>query len=116
MRGVHFYIVLVLIPAVLALGHDIALLLENSSFNELIATMQSGERPLMSYLSDLGFIWTHYARESYESVRESSDPQTWEMIKMLLMQKALFVALAFAGVNFLLLFILKLLKVGPFKG
>lgn len=116
MRGVHFFMLLVLVPAILALGHDIFLFTQNGSVNELTTTIQDQDEGVRTLFSDLGFVWTEYHPESYKQTVEALEPEQWAKINKVLAHKAVLVGLAFAGMFYVLLFILKLFGAWPFRG
>ncbi len=101
MRGVHLFMFVVLIPALVALGHDCYLFYENQDRGFMFAA--------------LGFIWTRYEPESYRWTVENL-PDYWPWINLLLEQKAFFAGLVFAGFFYVILGILKLCRAGPFAG
>lgn len=100
MGALKFFMFVVALPALIALGHDAWLFYENQ------------ERGFM--LSTLGFAWTRYHPDSYKMMATALEPAQWEMLKALLAQKSLFIGLALAGVFYAVLFILKLAAIGPF--
>lgn len=102
MRGVHLFMFVLALPALAALGHDIYLYYNNPDMGFKFAA--------------LGFIWTNYHPESYKWTVEQTQPMGyWDSINSLLAQKAFFVGLAFAGIFYVLIGILKLLGVGAEK-
>ncbi len=110
MRGFPL-IFLLLIPAFIALGHDIYLFYENF----LNPGVFSLDLLLKEFkLSALGFIWTSYDVESYKMAVESMEPKDWAVIDLLLTLKAFYVGLGFAGTFVALFIILKLFGKGPF--
>ena len=112
MRGFSI-ILLLLIPAFIALGHDIYLFYEN------IVTQKGFSVGLVLEefkFSALGFIWTTYEVESYKTIVASTAPEDWATIDFILTFKAFFVGLGFAGSFIALFMILKLFGKGPFSG
>lgn len=95
MRGIHFLIFLVTLPAIVALGHDVYLYYENQ------------DRGFM--FSALGWIWTQYHPESYEWTVEQTAPDTWRYINNILALKATVVTIGFAVVVYALILLLSLL-------
>ena len=114
MRGIHLFMFIVLIPAIAAFGHDIYLFTQNSSVNEATQVLQEDASSAGSFFADLGFIWTEYEPDSYKQTVEMLEPEQWKVVNKVLAHKAVLVALAFAGAIYLLLFLLRLLKVWPF--
>ncbi|MCC6598799.1 MAG: hypothetical protein IT559_08420 [Alphaproteobacteria bacterium] len=112
MRGFSI-IFLLLIPAMIALGHDLYLFYVNYAEAQgfSIALLQKEFK-----LSAFGFIWTNYDEESYKTAVGSVDPDTWLTIDYLLTFKAFYAALAFAGVFVALFTVLALFGKGPFAG
>jgi len=106
MRGSSL-LFLLLIPAFIALGHDMYLFYEN-------VVVEKGFILEEFKFSALGFIWTTYAEESYKSVVASTTPEYWPTIDYLLTFKAFFVGLGFAGIFVVPFMILKLFGKGPF--
>jgi hypothetical protein len=102
MRGIHFFMFLVALPAIAALGHDAYLYYIN--------------QPKPFDMAALGFIWTSYEPDSYKWVVEQTQPLGyWPYINWILAQKAVFVGVAFAGFFYILIGILRLLGVGGEK-
>jgi hypothetical protein len=102
MRGIHFFMFLVALPAIAALGHDAYLYYIN--------------QPKPFDMAALGFIWTNYEPDSYKWVVEQTQPLGyWPYINWILAQKAVFVGVAFAGFFYILIGILRLLGVGGEK-
>lgn len=111
MRGGSLVFVL-LIPAFVALGHDIYLFYMNFVQTKGLTL----DLVLAEFkFSALGFIWTTYDEASYKSMFETTDPETWAQIDYILTFKAVFVALAFAGVVTLLCAVPALFGRGPFS-
>lgn len=115
MRGVHLFMIILLIPAIIALGHDIYLFTQNSSVSKVTAAVQDQDEGIGSFFADAGFVWTEYHPESYKQTVEAMEPEQWAKVNKILAHKAVLVALAFAGIFYVLLFLLKLLKVWPFR-
>lgn len=115
MRGVHLFMIILLIPAILALGHDIYLFTQNSSINEATQALQDQDEGIRSFFADTGFLWTEYSPNTYKATVESLDPEQWAKVNKILAHKAVLVALAFAGIFYALLLLLKILGVWPFR-
>ncbi len=111
MRGPLLF--LLLIPALIALGHDIYLFY----IQHLNPGIFSIDLLLEKFkFSALGFIWTTYAVDSYKAVVEATASDTWVIIDQLLTIKAFHLSLGFAGAFIMLFFILKQFGIGPFAG
>lgn len=104
-------IILLLIPAFIALGHDFYLFYIQHLNPGVFSTNLLMEK---FKFSALGFIWTNYESESFKAVVKSTDTQTWTTIDTILTWKAFYVGLAFAGFFIFLFLILKLFGKGPF--
>ena len=104
---------LLLIPAFIALGHDIYLFYMehlNPGIFSIDLLMEKFK------FSALGFIWTTYAVDSYKAVVETTAPETWATIDQFLTIKAFYLGLGFAGVFIVLFVILQQFGIGPFAG
>jgi hypothetical protein len=112
MRGGSF-IFLLLIPAILAFGHDCYLFY----INFLQTRALTLDLVLTGFkFSALGFIWTTYNEEGYKATVDSTDPETWAIIDYLLTYKAFYVGLGFAGVMAVLYGLIGVLfGIGPLK-
>lgn len=117
MGGVRFFMILVLVPAIVALGHDIYLFYATEGVDNVVsdATKIFEEKGASSFFAALGFIWTKYDVESFRLVAQSMDEKTWSYINLVLAQKAVIVGLVFAGFWYALLGILRVLKAWPFR-
>ncbi len=102
---------LLLIPAFIALGHDIYLFHQEHlnpgvfSIDKLLAEFK---------FSALGFIWTTYSVDSYKMIVEATAPDTWATIDKFLTIKAFHFGLGFTGFMIFLFWILKQFGAGPF--
>ncbi len=105
------FIFILLLPAFIALGHDMFLFyvnyisLEGLSLDLILQEFK---------FSAFGFIWTTYDEEGYKNFVRSTDPQTWAIIDSLLTFKAFYTGLAFAGIMVCLFYLLGFFKIGPF--
>ena len=117
MRGVHGFMVMVALPALLALAHDIFLFVtRGGTVDTLQETLGADAEPgVKSLFATLGWIWTHYSKESYKWVVENTSETVWAYINALLTQKAFFVGLGFAGFFYVILGIMKIFGAGPFS-
>jgi hypothetical protein len=102
MSGVRLFMFVVALPALAALGFDIWMYVQHSADQAFM-------------LSTPGYLWTHYHPESYKQVFESIDPQYWPWMHFVLGQKGVVVGAAFAGFFYVLLGILKILRLPPFR-
>ncbi len=102
MRGVHLFMFVLALPALVALGHDAWLYYQNQDMGFQFAA--------------LGFIWTKYHPESYRWAVETTEPAGyWPYINEILAQKAVVVGAVFAGFFYVIFGILKALGVWPFN-
>ena len=101
---------LVLIPAFIALGNDIYLFTVYFLEDELFTV----DLLLENFkFSALGFIWTHYDIDSYQSTVKSMGDD-WSKLDYLLTFKAFHLAIGFAIVMIVLFYIMKMAGFGPF--
>lgn len=110
MRGFSV-VFLLLIPALVALGHDIYL------FHVNYAAAQGFSVDLMLKefkFSAFGFIWTTYDEAGYKNFVSTVDAPTWATVDYLLTFKAFYTGLGFAGVFIVLFLALALFGIGPF--
>lgn len=104
-------IFLLLIPAMIALGHDFYLFY-NEHLNPGVFSLDLLKKEFK--FSALGYIWTTYGTESYRTTVESMPPEDWAKIDKILTFKAFYVALGFAGIFTALFAVLALFGKGPF--
>ena len=109
MRGTLIF--LLLIPALVALGHD-AYLFYNEHLNPGAFSIDLLKKEFK--FSALGFIWTAYSEDSYRTVVETTAPEDWAKIDKFLTYKAFYAGLAFAGFFIALFGILAMFGIGPF--
>lgn len=109
MRG-HPILLIFLLPALIALGHDIYLFYINHLSSGTLSLDLIKEE---FKFSALGFIWTTYSPESYKEALRAVQPETWALIDYSLTFKAFFVGLGFAGILTFLFALLALFGVGP---
>lgn len=104
--GVLFVCVLVALPALAALGHDVYM---------AWLDMEAG-KPEPFKLTALGWLWTTYSLDSYEYARDFFDKKTWsQVVEPLLRKNALYVTGIPALGVYGLLIVLKLLNLWPFN-
>jgi hypothetical protein len=72
MSGKFLLGALLVIPPLAALGHD---------FYAVYGNPVNGDLDIEKtfHLSDVAWVWRHYALDSYESFRKSFDPETWKI-------------------------------------
>lgn len=111
MRKATPIILLLLIPAMIALGHDIYLFVSQLDQNQIINldTIREDFK-----FSALGFIWASYEPESLKTIAQSMDKDDWLLYENFLTFKAFFVGLGFAGIFIILFTVLKFFNHGPF--
>lgn len=81
MRGVTVLCILLALPALAALGHD-AWLYYHLTYEE--------GKELGFQISDLGYLWVNYARETHDWAMQQVDPVMWEaFIRPVLMMPAI---------------------------
>ncbi len=111
MRSASSTVILLLIPAMIALGHDAYLFyvnyIEPKGFS-IDLVMKEFK------ISSLGFIWTTYAEQSYKDAVGSFEPDQWAIIDYLLTFKALFVCFGFTAMMCVIYAIFGLFGKGPF--
>lgn len=109
MRGITIFILL--IPAMVAIGHDTYLFYQehlNPGIFSIDLLMEKFK------FSALGFIWTTYSLETYESVVQTTDKDTWSVIDQILTFKTFYAGLLFAGIFIFLFTIFSFAGIGPF--
>lgn len=114
MKAIHFFLLIVTLPALFALSHDFYLfyVAQGEQLNTDLATkIFTEERPGRSFdFAALGFIWTEYYPESYALMKESFEPEEWANIQLFLKLKAFYVCAAFAVVMYVLTGIIMIFK------
>jgi hypothetical protein len=100
MRGVHLFMFIVALPAIAALGFDLYLY------------SMEPEKGFM--MTTPGYILTHYYLDAYKWTVENTG-EYWPYIDWVLAQKSVYVGAAFAGIFYVLLLILKILRLYPFN-
>ncbi|MFP4314338.1 MAG: hypothetical protein ACLFR0_08435 [Alphaproteobacteria bacterium] len=108
MKGIHFFLLIVTLPALLILGHDVYLFYadQGQPLNMNNASkIFTEDRPGRSFdFTALGFLWTNYSADSYHLMSESFEPAEWAAIQDLLKLKAFYVFTAFAVLMYMLAF------------
>jgi len=111
MRIPFLLIFVLLIPAMIALGHDIYLFYVNHAEAARVVNVDLVEEKFK--FSAFGFIWTNYFIESYKATAAALDPQTWALVDKFLTIKAFFAGLTFAGVITGIMAFFALFGLGP---
>lgn len=111
MRIPFLLIFVLLIPAMIALGHDIYLFYENHAKDAPMVTTDIIQEEFK--FSAFGFIWTNYAPESYKMTRLSLEADTWAMVDQFLTITAFYAGLTFAGVIVAFMAFFALFGLGP---
>ena len=111
MRIPFLLIFVLLIPAFIALGHDIYLFYANHVNDPLMVSTGMIEERFK--FSAFGFIWTNYEPESYKAVARSMSPENWALLDKFLTIKAFFGGLFFAGFIIVIMMILAIFGIGP---
>jgi len=111
MRFPALIIFILLIPAFIALGHDMYLFSSNELPNGGIPSWDLVKEKFK--FSAFGFIWTNYNVESYKTAAGSVAPETWAFIDNFLTFKAFFACLSFAGIIAFIMFCFALFGIGP---
>ena len=111
MRFPFMLIFVLLIPAFIALGHDIYLFFSNEVADPLMVSTRMVEEKFK--FSAFGFIWTNYWPDGYKAAATSMSPENWAMLDKFLTIKAFFGCLYFAGGIIGILVISALFGVGP---
>ncbi len=114
MRFPFLLIFVLLIPAFIALGHDVYLFFNNHVNDPLMVSTGLIEEEFK--FSAFGFIWTNYEPESYKAAARSMSPENWAMLDKFLTIKAFFGGLYFAGIIIAIMMVLALFKIGPMAG
>jgi len=111
MRIPFILIFVLLIPAMIALGHDIYLFFINHMPNGGLPSWELIKEKFK--FSAFGFLWTNYEPESYKTVASGLAPETWAKIDSFLTIKAFFGCLSFAGIITALMAFAALFGLGP---
>lgn len=111
MRFPALLIFILLIPAFIALGHDIYLFVQQHVPNTAMLSLDLIKEKFK--FSAFGFIWTHYDPNSYKEAARSLDPDTWASLDKFLTIKAFYAGLTFAGVIVVIMSVFALFGLGP---
>ena len=100
MRGVHLFMFVVAIPALAALGFDVYLYAMDQDKGFMMTTP--------------GYLLTHYTMPTYKQLVEISG-EYWPYVDLILAQKSVYVGIGFAAIWYVLLLLLKILRIYPFN-
>ena len=114
MRFPALLIFVLFIPALIALGHDIYLFMDQHVPNTAVLSLDLIKEKFK--FSAFGFIWTHYNPESYKATAAGLDPDSWAALDSFLTIKAFFAGLTFAGVIIAIMVFFALFGIGPMAG
>jgi hypothetical protein len=90
------------LPIVAALGHDIYITYHDENYNKAMM------------FSDIGYLWTHYSKDTYDWARENVDKGTWKkFIGPFLEQRTLLIASLPLIITFAVIAVLKLFRLTP---
>lgn len=108
MFGVTVLCVLVALPPLAALGHDLYI----AFFKDGVLDLNNPFQP-----SDIGWLWQTYDPASYDWAFQNIDPATWSgVVDPLLHMTAMVAAAVPAIFVYMVLIGLKIVGVGPFEG
>ena len=112
MRGIHFFLLVVTLPVLIALGHDLYLFYvaqDQGLSMDLVTKIHSEDRPARQFdFAALGFVWTKYSPDTYALMAESFEPSEWAGIQEFLKLKAVYVFGAFAVLMYIVAFLFKI--------
>lgn len=111
MRIPFLLIFVLLIPAMIALGHDIYLFYVNHAQEARTFTTDLVKEKFK--FSAFGFIWTNYEPESYKTIAAGMAPESWAKLDKFLTYKAFFAGLTFTGVVVGIMAFFALFGIGP---
>lgn len=108
-------LIIVLIPAMLALGHDVYLFFMANDVNmpdmHTITKLYHEDRPGRGFkFASLGYIWTRYSPDTFRAAADSFTQEEWEGIRRFLSFKAFYVTSAFALVIYTIVFVFKVIR------
>ena len=104
MRFLGFLCILFTIPLLAVIGHDIYY-----AYNHQGLSFGHGARPVQ--FSDAGWLWLHYAGDSFHAARTQIRPSLWKkFVGPVLEHKSVIVAAVPAFVCYILYTLLRLLK------
>lgn len=115
MSGVRLFIFIICLPLLAAIGHDIYLFVTQTGLENTGDVLAGGDKPWHSYFATAGWIWTSYSPDTFRTVAQSLEPDEWKSLNVVLGQKAVVLGGVFAAFWMLVLGLLKLLKLGPFR-
>lgn len=114
MKPIHFFLLIVTLPMIIVLGHDLYLfyVAQGEQLDPNLATkLFTEDRPSRGFsFAALGYIWTTYSPDTYKTLSESFEEQEWANIQQFLELKAFYVMAAFAAVMYALAGIVTIFK------
>ena len=114
--GSKLFLFILFLPFLLALGHDLHL--AYFSNDEKIQQLENLNIDTSQFrISDLGWVWTNRSADSYEWARQNVSTDTWQnILDPILQLPTMVVALIPFVFGILILMIMFVLGVGPYKG
>lgn len=104
MRGYTFLLSILALPVLAALGHDIYVTYQDQDLNKAMM------------FSNVGWLWTHYHAESFDTVRKSMSPENWHRLNVyVLEQKTILIAAVPFIIAAVILAVLRVLNLPPFQ-
>jgi hypothetical protein len=104
MRGYTFLLSFLALPVLAALGHDIYITYQDQNFDKAMM------------FSNVGWLWTHYHVDTFGFARENMSPANWHTFNVyVLEQKTILVAAVPFIVTAVILAILRILNLPPFR-
>ncbi len=100
MIGVQIFAILILLPLLAALGHDAYLYYENGM--------------VVFKLTSVGFLWTTYSPDTFKWAVDTFDQNIWDVLNMILPQKAVYVSAVLPAVFYPVFLLLFLFGIWPF--
>lgn len=102
MSSVYAFIVVVTLPFLVALGHDIYLSYETSGLQEF-------------KLSSFGFIWTTYSSDSFKWAANNLEQIYWDVLNVILPWKATIITGILPAIVLPVLLVLRIMCLWPFQ-
>ncbi len=114
--GAKLFLFILFLPFLAALGHDIHL--AYFSDDEKIQQLENLNIDTSSFrISDLGWVWTNRSPDSYEWARQNFSIDTWQnILDPILQLPTMIVALIPFVVGTLILMLMFVMGIGPYKG
>ncbi len=106
------FLFLLLLPALIALGHDVYMLQATLPENQMLSidTLLNDFK-----LSDFGFIIAHHSPDTLQAIGQNLPEGQLKILESVFKIKAVYLGLTWAGMFFVLFAILALFGIGPFK-